>query len=159
MPHRCRRAVAVVTSAALLAGCVSTRAQRIGLDDGQDACRPQLVALDSTGNFFAEDILKGAAVGALGGAALGGIIGGDWRGALVGAAAGAATGAATGYLYALQQRSRDQAQLNATLASDLARENSELERTQLAFNQLMDCRFFQAQRVRDASRAGQLSKE
>ena len=64
------RGMAVLTAAALLAGCVSTREGRIGADDGSDACRAQVVALDSTGNFFGEDIVRGAAIGAVGGAAL-----------------------------------------------------------------------------------------
>ena len=159
MPSRSHRLVAFATSAVLLAGCVSTRASRIGADDGMDACRPQLVALDSTGDFFAEDILKGAAFGAVTGAVLGAAIGGDVRGALIGAAAGAATGAAGGYLYALQQRSADQAALNASLASDLERENAQLDRTQVAFNQLMDCRFNRAQQIRQAYREGRLPKD
>src|SRR3954454_4546791 len=114
MPRRAHRLLAMATSASLLAGCVTTREGRIGSDDG-DACRAQLVALDSTGNFFAEDILRGAAIGAVGGAALGGLIGGNWRSALIGAAAGGATGAAGGYLAALQQRNADQAGLRASL--------------------------------------------
>ncbi len=159
MSDSSRRIVAAVTAAALLAGCVSTRQARIGGNDGMDSCRGQLVALDSTGDFFAEDILKGAAIGAVGGAALGAAIGGNWRGALIGAAAGAATGAAGGYLAALQSRSRDQAQLNASLASDLSRENAQLDRTQAAFNQLMDCRFNRAQQVREAFRLNRLPKD
>jgi hypothetical protein len=159
MPGHAHRAVALVTAAALLAGCVSTRSERIGADDGMDACRTQLVALDSTGNFFAEDILKGAAIGAATGALAGALISGRWQGALIGAAAGAATGAAGGYLYALQQRSADQAALNASLSSDLQRENAELDRTQIAFNQLMDCRFNRAQQVREAFRQGRLPKD
>jgi hypothetical protein len=158
MPRRSHRAIAAVTAVAVLAGC-TTRMERIGADDGMDACRAQLVALDSTGNFFAEDILKGAAIGAVSGALLGAAISGRWQGALIGAAAGAATGAAGGYLVALQQRSSDQAQLMASLAGDLARENAELDRTQIAFNQLMDCRFNRAQQVREAYRQGRLPKE
>ena len=153
---RTHRAIAAVTAAALLAGCVSTRSQRIGADDGMDACRTQLVALDSTGDFFAEDILKGAALGAVTGAVLGAAISGRWQGALIGAAAGAATGAAGGYLYALQQRNADQAALNASLSSDLARENAQLDRTQVAFDQLMECRFNRAQQIREAYRSGRI---
>ena len=156
MSSRSHRAIAAVTAAALLAGCVTTRGQRIGADDGMDACRAQLVALDSTGDFFAEDILKGAAAGALAGALIGGLATGRWQGALIGAGAGLAAGAATGYLVALQQRSADQAALNASLSSDLARENAQLDRTQVAFDQLMECRFNRAQQIREAYRAGRL---
>jgi hypothetical protein len=158
VPRQPHRILAVITSAVLLTGCVTTRSDRIGADDGSDSCRQQVVALDSTGNFFAEDMLRGAAFGAVGGAALGGIIGGNWRSALIGAAAGAATGAAGGYLAALQQRNADQSGIRTSLVSDLSRENAELDRTQLAFNQLMDCRFQQAREVREAHRQGRLPR-
>jgi uncharacterized membrane protein len=161
MASSARRAVAVLTSLSLLVGCATplTREGRIGVDDGTDSCRQQLVALDSTGDFFAEDILKGAAIGALGGAAAGGLIGRDWRGALIGAAAGGAVGAAGGYLYAMQQRNKDQASLRMAVASDLERENAQLDRSQLAFDQLMDCRFRQAEQIRNAVRNGSMSRE
>ena len=58
MRNRLRRAVCVITSAALLSGCVSTQMGRIGADDGSDPCRAQVVALDSTGDFFGEDIIR-----------------------------------------------------------------------------------------------------
>ncbi|WP_159348639.1 YMGG-like glycine zipper-containing protein [Roseomonas harenae] len=155
-----RRAIAVFTSVTLLASCAAplTREGRLGADDGSDSCRSQLVALDSTGNFFAEDMLKGAAIGALGGALVGGLAGGNWRGAAIGAGAGAAVGAAGGYLYAQQQRNRDQASLRAAVTSDLERENAELDRTQLAFDQLMDCRFRQAQQIRMAVGNGSMDR-
>lgn len=157
MPSRSHRAVALVTAASLFtAGCVTTREGRIGSDDGMDACRSQVVALDSTGDFFAEDIIKGAAAGALTGALIGGLATGRWQGALIGAGAGLLAGAATGYLVALQQRNSDQMQLNAAIANDLSRENAQLDRTQIAFNQLMDCRFNRAQQIREAYRQGRL---
>lgn len=166
MPSRARRVVAIATSAALLAGCVTTREGRIGLDDGTDPCRAQVVALDSTGNFFGEAILQGAVVGAVGGAILGGLIaaaaggrgGNVATGAAIGAVAGGATGAAAGYWQARQQQATDQASLNRAVAGDLAKENAELDRTQLAFNQLMDCRFAAAAAVRSDLRAGRLAR-
>jgi hypothetical protein len=158
MHRQAHRAVALFTSAALLAGCVSTQAQRIGVDDGSDVCRQYVVQLDSTGDFFGESIIQGAAIGAVGGALLGAAISGRWQGALIGAAAGAATGAAGGYLSALQQRNQDQAGLNYALAGDLQRENEQLNRTQLAFDQLMDCRFNTARQVREAYRNGRIPR-
>lgn len=165
-PSRLRRPVAALAAAALLVAACTTREQRIGADDGSDVCRPQLVALDSTGDFFGEDILRGAAIGAAGGAVLGGLLGavrgGRGRdiaaGAAIGGLAGGAVGAAGGYLRARQQQARDQASLVAGIAGDLERENAELDRTQLAFDRLMDCRFQQAQRVREAHRQGLLPR-
>ncbi|WP_144299592.1 YMGG-like glycine zipper-containing protein [Elioraea rosea] len=145
---RLRQGVSLVAVAAMLGGCVTTQEQRIGAADPSDQCRPYVVALDSTGNFFAEDIVKGAFIGAVGGAVLGGLLGGGARGAAIGAATGAIAGAATGYWVALNQQSRDQAVLATRVQNDLSRENAEIDRSQQAFNALMDCRFAQAKQVR-----------
>jgi hypothetical protein len=166
MPRRARRIVAIVTSAALLGGCVSTREGRIGADDGSDPCRTQLVALDSTGNYFAEDIIRGAAVGAATGALLGGLVaaatgqrgGNILAGAAIGAAAGGLVGGATGYYQSRQQQAADQASLSRTIASDLATENAQLDRTQVAFDQLMDCRFATAGRIRNDLNTGRIGR-
>lgn len=137
-----------VLSLLLLSGCeqgsFSTQNTRIGPDDGTDSCRQYVVALDSTGNYFGTDILKGAAVGALAGGLAGGILGGNWKGALIGAGTGAALGGAAGYWSALQQQSQDQAVLNDRVSGDLRDENAAIDRTQRAFDQLIDCRFHQA---------------
>lgn len=156
------RGVALVTALAVLNGCaaagVSTQSSRIGVDDGTDSCRRQLVALDSTGDFYAEDILKGAAIGGLLGAASGGLIGGDLKGAAIGAAAGAATGAAVGYWSAVRQQQHDQAGMFTQVQGDLARENANIDKTQLAFDQLMDCRFRQAGQINAAYAAHQIDR-
>ncbi len=153
------RGTAVVCAGLLLAGCVTTQAGRIGADDGTDSCRRQLVALDSTGNFFAEDIIKGAVVGAVAGGLLGGLASGNWRGAAIGATAGAVAGAATGYWVAVQQQQRDQAGMFTQVKSDLTRENAQLDRTQVAFDNLTDCRFGQARQVRADYQAGRISRD
>ena len=151
------RATAALTAALLLAGC-TTQAGRIGYDDGRDACRPQLLALDSTGDFYGEQIVQGAAVGALSGALIGGLATGRWQGALIGAAVGGASGAAVGYYAALQRQARDQQALYVQMSSDLGRENAQLDRTQVAFNNLMDCRLNAADRVRQAVRDGRINR-
>lgn len=164
-PSRLRRGLAVLTAGAMLAGCVTTRDSRIGNDAG-DGCRTQLVALDSTGNFFAADMLRGAAIGAVGGAALGALLAaatgqrgsGIAAGAGIGAVAGGVVGGTAGYLSARQQQATDQASLNLAVANDLATENAQLDRTQLAFDQLMDCRFNTAQQIRADLGAGRMSR-
>lgn len=157
-----RLAVVLVATTGLLAGCAqgqfSTREARIGRDDGTDSCRPQLVALDSTGNFFGASILAGAGIGAATGALAGGLIGGNLRGALIGAAVGGALGAAGGYLSAVQQRNSDQAAMMAQVQGDLYRENAEIDRTQIAFDQLNDCRAMQAQSIRSDYAAGRIDR-
>jgi hypothetical protein len=154
-----RRGVSVVAVTGLLCGCApgafTTQAQRIGPDDGTDSCRPQLMALDSTGNFFGAAILQGAAIGAGTGALAGGLIGGlatgNWRGAAFGALAGGITGGviggSTAYWSALQQQRMDQASLYSRVSLDLERENVQIDKTQLAFDQLIDCRFRQARAI------------
>lgn len=158
--RKARRGVALVCAFALattaLAGCVPSRETRIGSNDG-DACYGQRVALDSTGNYFAEDMVKGAAIGAIGGAVLGGIIGGK-RGALIGAAAGLAAGAAGGYWQAKSQQTQDQAQLANSIYADLDRENGQIDRSQEAFNQLVNCRKTQAATIRADLKSGTLSR-
>ncbi|MBL6453836.1 SH3 domain-containing protein [Belnapia sp. T6] len=162
-----RRLTASLTAFALLAGCATGRNERIGADDGSDACRPQLVALDSTGNYYAEDIIRGAAIGAVSGGVLGGLIGaaatGRTRdiaiGAGAGVLAGGAVGAAGGYLAARQRQAQDQASLSAAVGGDLASENAQLDRTQLAFNQLVDCRLMAAETIRQDVRSGRLAPE
>jgi hypothetical protein len=157
MPAQARCAVAVFTALSLLAGCAPPQARdgRIGADDGTDSCRTQLVALDSNVDFFGEDILDGVAPGAPGGMLPGSDIGQKWRGAAIGAVPGAASGR---YLHAQQQRNRDRTSLSAAVASDLERENAGLDRAQLAYDQLMDCRFGQAQRIRALVANGSLDR-
>ncbi|MCK8782845.1 hypothetical protein M0638_00435 [Roseomonas sp. NAR14] len=157
-PSALRRGTAMLTATAILVAGCTTQMQRIGADDGTDACRPQLVALDSTGNFFGEDIVKGAVTGAVVGGLIGGLASGNWRGAAIGAAAGGVAGGVGGYLAARQRQAQDQAALNASIAGDLYREVGELEKTQIAFDQLMDCRFGQAQQIRADYRSGRIPR-
>jgi hypothetical protein len=136
----------------------STQTSRIGPDDGADRCRAYVVALDSTGNFFGADILKGAAAGALGGGLIGGLASGNWKGALIGAGVGAATGAAVGYWSALQQQRYDQAALYTRVQGDISADNAQITRTQYAFDRLMACRFQQAAGINAAYQAHQIDR-
>ncbi|HEV2677055.1 MAG TPA: SH3 domain-containing protein [Aliidongia sp.] len=158
-----RRGVALVAALAVLNGCaagggLNTQSSRIGSDDGSDSCRPQLVALDSTGDFYGESILKGAVIGGLLGAATGALISKDAKGAAIGAAAGVAAGAAAGYWSALRQQQQDQAGMFTQVQGDLTRENAQIDKTQLAFDQLMDCRFRQARMINDSYTAHQIDR-
>jgi hypothetical protein len=159
LSHRAlsHRAMAGLTATLILAGC-TTQSGRLGYDDGRDGCRGELLALDSTGEFYGEQILQGAAIGAASGALVGGLASGSWRGALIGAAVGGAGGAAVGYYAALQRQARDASALNAQISSDLGRENAQLDRTQIAFNNLMDCRLRTAEQIREMVRAGRMDR-
>ena len=161
-----RRPVASLMSAAMLAGCVSTQLGRIGPDDGRDVCRAYVVQLDSTGDFYAEDILRGAAVGAglgaLGGLALGlatGQRGGNLAAATaIGAVAGGVAGGVGGHIQARQRQAQSQGALVQAVGGDLTNENRQLEATQVAFNQLVDCRVNAANQIRAGVRAGRIDR-
>ncbi|MCC7274888.1 MAG: hypothetical protein IT561_19640 [Alphaproteobacteria bacterium] len=151
--------VVMLTAALVLPGC-TTQSMRIGADDGSDVCRPQRVALDSTGDYFAEDMVKGAAIGAVAGGILGAVTGGRnaGRNALIGAAIGAAAGAAGGYWASKMQQEQSRDRLYASVASDLSRENQQLDATQVAFDRLVDCRRNEAARIRSAVATGAMSR-
>ena len=96
-----RRPLAGLTAVVMLAGC-STQMGRIGADDGRDACRAYVVQLDSTGDFYGEDIVRGAAIGAGTGAIAGGLLaaatGRRGTDILAGAAIGALAGGGIKYV-------------------------------------------------------------
>jgi outer membrane lipoprotein SlyB len=161
------RPMAFIASASIFLAACTTQSGRIGSDDGNDACRSQVVQLDSTGDYFGEDIIRGAAVGAAGGAFLGGLIaaarGGNTRNVLtgvgIGAVAGGVTGAAAGYITARRQQYNDQAQLNQVIAQDVSAENQQIDRSQRAFDLLLDCRMATAARIRSDYAARKISRE
>ncbi|PWC34042.1 YMGG-like glycine zipper-containing protein [Azospirillum sp. TSO35-2] len=148
--------VAVTILAMAVSGCVTTQQDRIGANDGSDACYQYRVALDSTGNYYAEDMLKGAAIGAGAGALTGALAGGNLKSALIGAAAGAAVGTLGGYWNSRMQQGRDQAILG--VMNDLDTENKNLDRTQVALDQLVNCRRAEIARVKADYRANRLGK-
>ncbi|MBF0152134.1 MAG: hypothetical protein HQL64_00100 [Magnetococcales bacterium] len=136
----------VTTGQAINAMGVSTQDQRIGPDDGKDSCRPYLVALDSTGDYYGEDMLKGALMGAAAGAGLGALLKGDMKSALMGAAAGAAVGALGGYWMNKVQQGEDQAVLD--LQNDMIKDGKEIDKTQEALKKLISCRTQTADKIR-----------
>lgn len=144
----------LICFALVLPGCASLSGES---DDPSDICLPERTALRSTGNFFAKDIIEGAAIGAIGGAIVGGLLGGG-RGALAGALAGGVAGAAGGYLRARAQQAQGEAQLYRTVYSDIDRENLAIDKTQYAFNKLVACRNTEASRIRADYRAGRISR-
>lgn len=140
---RARKAAAtVVSTSILLSACVTTQAGRIGKDDGTDACRANLVAMDATGDFFAEDMVKGAVIGALAGGIIGALASKNDRGsaAAIGAAAGAAAGATGGYISSKMQQEKDKAVLYQSVMTDYEKELAKIDEADLAFKRLVDCR-------------------
>jgi hypothetical protein len=143
--------------ASSLAGCNTTRESRIGVDDGTDSCRAYVVALDSTGNYFAADMIQGAVAGAAAGALLGGLAGGSFKGAAIGAAAGMMAGMLGGYWKNQMQQGMDQAILH--VSADMRRENAQLDKTNAAFRQLADCRRGQAREIKAEYRAKAITRD
>lgn len=159
-----KRSIAVLASVAMLSGC----APSLGYDDGTDPCRPQQEALNATSNFFAQNILAGAAVGAVAGAGLSALVsaalGGNsrdiGRAAIIGGVGGGIAGGVSGYYAERQRQARNDAYLlQNAVASDLAKENSEIDRTRLAFTQLMGCRFSQRNQIFIAYRARRITAQ
>jgi hypothetical protein len=158
--------IAVVAGSVMLISCATplTREDRIGPDDGSDSCRRNVVALDSTGNFFAEDMLKGAVVGATTGALAGGMLailsgksGQDVaKSALIGGAVGGMAGAIGGYYKSRMEQGRDQAVL--AINKDLTREASELDKADTAVRALITCRVDERDQIRADYAAKRISK-
>lgn len=148
--------VSITIVAMALSGCVTTQQDRIGVNDGTDACYQYRVALDSTGDYYAEDMLKGAVIGAGVGALTGVLASGNLKGALIGAAAGAALGTLGGYWNSKAQQGRDQAILG--VMNDLDTENQNLNRTQIALDQLVNCRRAEIARVKADYKAKRIGK-
>ncbi|PWC46480.1 hypothetical protein TSA6c_06500 [Azospirillum sp. TSA6c] len=136
---------------------MTTRESRIGTNDGSDACYQYRVALDSTGDFYQEDMLAGAMAGAVVGAATGLMVRGTPQAALIGAVSGAALGAAGGYWYSKMQQGRDQAILS--VMSDAQKERSNLNQTQVALDQLVNCRRAEIAKVKRDYKAKRTTKE
>lgn len=143
--------------ALLLPGCAGMGGGEA--DDPNDVCRPERVALRSTGQFFAQDIIEGAAVGAVAGGLIGLVAGGNARSAALGALAGGALGAVGGYWRARQKQYANQAQLYQAVYGDLERENASIDKTQIAFSRLVACRDNEAARIRADYRAHRLTRE
>ncbi len=141
----------IVVVSIIPSGCATpfTQSSRIGLDDGNDSCRSYVVALDSTGNFFAEDMIKGAIIGAGTGAILGALTSGGkdvGKKAAIGAVAGGVAGAAAGYWKHKMDQDKDQAILSVN--NDLTEEINQMNKANLAFGELTSCRQQQFKKIK-----------
>lgn len=104
------------------------------------------MALDSTGNFFAEDMLKGAVAGAVTGGLVAALLGGSGKDIAASALAGGVVGAIGGYYKSRMNQGRDQAVL--AINNDLTREANELDKADVAVHALIACRIEQRDRIR-----------
>lgn len=126
--------------------------------DSNDVCHDQRAALRSYGDYFAQDMLVGGALGA----AAGGIVGAVTHqsvGTTLGlTAAGFAVGAGAGYWAAVEQKNSDMAARERQVTSDIDAENHKIDGAQAAFNDLIRCRREEAAHLRADVAAGRISQ-
>jgi len=148
----------LILQSVALSGCVSTatRDARIGADNGSDACYAQRKALDDTRSFLAEDILAGALAGVATGLVVGVLTGNTSYaaqaigGAVVGAVAG-------GFFSELVKRQGQDKAVDSALGS-VKKENDNLQRTQLAMDNLLNCRRDEIKAVKADFKAKRINK-
>ena len=110
-------------------------------NDPSDTCNYARQPLIESGRAFSEDILAGAAIGAVGGALAGAAIDRNrGQGAGFGAIAGGLAGAVGGYLAAKQRQAQNQAELIASIDRDAYRDNTTLVRASNSIGTLTRCR-------------------
>jgi hypothetical protein len=129
------------------------------LDTGPDSCGDQRKALDSYGNYFARDMVAGAAAGALvaGGTAL--ILHRDFKTSVMIILTGLAIGAAGGYWKSVTDKETNMQARYRLVEKDVQAENTKVDGAHQAFNRLVDCRRRQAVQIRADVKAGRLSHD
>lgn len=149
--------IAAMMTTTFLTGCQGMPG--LGSTDPNDVCRDERAALQKTGDYFTESVVTGAVIGAVAGVGLALLTGG--RGASLAAPliAGAFVGAAGGYLKALHEKNQgDKAAMQKAAHTDISAANQELDKTQIAFDQLVSCRQREALSIRDALALGKLQR-
>lgn len=147
----CIGACAVIAS---LTSCDTAQ----NLLDSNDVCRDQRAALRSYGDYFAQDILVGGAVGAAAGGIVGAVTHQSLGTTLGLTAAGFAVGAGAGYWAAVEQKNSDMAARERQVTSDIDTENAKIDGAQAAFNDLVKCRNEEAAHLRADVAAGRISE-
>lgn len=128
------------------------------LDNGPDSCSDQRKALESYGNYFARNMVVGAAAGALtaGGAAL--LLHRNFETSMAIVLSGIVIGASAGYWKTVSDRAGSMAARRRLVETDIANENAKVDGAHLAFNKLVDCRRGQAAKIRADVKAGRLTQ-
>lgn len=137
-----------------LSGCDTAQ----NLLDSNDVCRDQRAALRSYGDYFAQDMMVGGAIGAVTGAVVG-VVTHQSTGTTLGLAAGGlAIGAGAGYWAAVEQKNADTAARQRAVLSDVDANNAKIDGAQAAFNDLIRCRQQEAAHLRADVAAGRISQ-
>jgi len=102
--------------------------------------------------------VTGAVVGVAAGALFGALTGSAGSGALIGLGTGAASGLTAGLLSTANDRYQDQQTAALQINSDLAREGQEIDHATATFARLRQCRFAQAQGIKQSAHAGGIDR-
>jgi hypothetical protein len=133
-------------------------------EDAGDVCAAQRAELRGGENYFAQDMIKGFVAGAAAAAGtsfLGGLISGkkpDTKDTVKMAAIGGVAGAIGGYFLAKQKVTTEANALADSIAQDIEKENGEIEKADIAFVKLRQCRFATAAQVKADYKAGRISR-
>lgn len=153
-------ASSLVALGLVLSSCAQQGGVAAASTAADDVCRPQRLALDDSQQFFAGDIVKGALIGAVGGALSGFIFGGGGsQSVATGVIAGTAAGAFAGYWTSLQNQGGSHSDLISRMVGDMDREQQALDKAQVSFNALVDCRKANARQINADLREGKITRE
>jgi hypothetical protein len=171
-PLRVGQSVAVLAALSLftasLDGCapvqsaLSPPAPALALDPA-DPCRADREEFAKSKTYFTDEIVTGVAtgavIGALGGVALALVTHSNvGTGALIGGGAGAIGGGTTAYARVMTEKAKDQNELANNINNDLVKEGNEIDHTSATFARLRQCRFTQAQMIKQQTRRHQLDR-
>ncbi len=149
----CLALVAALTTV----GCDSTPTMHSFFDRAPDTCHDQRQDLDSYGNYFAQNMIVGAASGAAAATLLGVVTHQSVSTTVAMAAAAATIGAAAGYWQSVSQKNASLEARRRLVQTDVQAENKKVDGAQAAFNRLLDCRRKQAADLKADVAAGRVS--
>ena len=139
----------LVLVAFVATGCAGMDQRFMAGPDASDPCRAQRAVLDQSNDYFVQNLvgraMVGAALGSLAGALKGRSPG---RTAVAGAATGVVTGVASGYWAKQRQQAKNDQQLYASILGDVRRDNEQIDRAQANFDQVVLCRRREADAIR-----------
>lgn len=123
-----------------------------------DSCGAQRQDLESYGNYFAQNMVVGAATGAAAATPIGVVTHQSVSTTVAMAAAAATIGAAGGYWKSVSEKNANMDARRNLVQTDVQAENQKVDGAQQAFNRLLDCRRKQAADLRADVSAGRVSQ-
>jgi len=148
-------------AALAMVGCDSTPTMHSFIDKitgSADSCSTQRESLESYGNYFAQNMVVGAATAATIATVIGVVTHQSTTTTLAMAATAATIGAAGGYWKSVSDKSTNMDARRQLVQGDVKAENQKIDGAQQAFNQLIDCRRKQAADLKADVSAGRVSR-